>query len=128
MDHKSELLLKKITINQKGDILFLDPLKIVVIQNIGDAGIYIRYTYLQKDTDQSVLKSDLVRDSLKNMEAILPKIFFRTSRNCLLNILFIDKIQDCKVVLKVKEGIHLMSFPTTIVNKNRIVKMISLNK
>ena len=120
--------MKKITINQQGDILFLDPLKIVVIQNIGDAGIYIRYTYLQKDTDQSVLKSDLVRDSLKNLEAILPKIFFRISRNCLLNILFIDKIQDCKVVLKAKEGIHMMSFPTTIANKNRIVKLISLNK
>ena len=119
--------MKKITINQQGDILFLDPLKIVVIQNIGDAGIYIRYTYLQKDTDQSVLKSDLVRDSLKNMEAILPKIFFRISRNCLINVLFIESIQDCNVLLKVKEGIQQLSLPITIAKRNRIIKMISLN-
>lgn len=120
--------MKKITINQKGNILFLDPLKIVAIQNIGEAGIYIRYTFLEKEADQTVLKTDLIRGSLKNMEAILPKIFFRISRNCLLNKLFIESIRDGNVLLKVKEGIDQMSLPITIANKNRIVKMISLNK
>ena len=62
---KEEPRFKKITVTEKGTIYFLDPLNIVLIQTVGEAGIYITYTYVENEHTDSVKKTSIVRDSLK---------------------------------------------------------------
>lgn len=125
---KEEKPFKRITVTEKGTIYFLDPLHIVLIQTVGEAGIYITYTYVENELTDSVKKTSIVRESLKNLEKVLPHTFFRISRNCLLNISFIESICDCSIRLKVKDGTQKISMPTSNTHKNNLIKLVSLSR
>ena len=118
--------MKKILINDRGIVSFINPSDIICIEL--HSNMYITYCCVDTTKNGTRKMISAIRGTLADLEEILPAFFYRISRGCLLNTNFIEKIIGNEIILTIcaeqnKPVTKIMS----VEKKKGLFELISLN-